>query len=184
MNLIEILLKRRSIRVFSEKEITESDMNQLFEVATQAPSAYNEQPWIYYYAMKKNTVAFNKFLNCLGEFNQNWAKNAQVLILSIGVKNYEQREGANRFFVHDVGSSNAFLALKATELGFQAHQMGGFDRQKAIDAFNLDSQKYEPVTMIALGFEPDYSKLAEDVKNAELAVRPRKKIENFIKKFE
>jgi nitroreductase len=86
MSLIDYFLKRRSIRAFSNQKVTKEQINKLFDACKWAPSAYNEQPWLYYFALKENEIAFAHFIDCLVEANQKWAKKAQVMMLSIGIK--------------------------------------------------------------------------------------------------
>ena len=44
MNLYELLMERRSVRIFKDQEIPDSIIEQLLDVATQAPSGGNIQP--------------------------------------------------------------------------------------------------------------------------------------------
>jgi len=45
MNFEEIIKERRSIRSFSSRQVTESQVEELIEAARWAPSATNRQPW-------------------------------------------------------------------------------------------------------------------------------------------
>jgi nitroreductase len=45
METFEAILKRRSIRRYTSKEITEEQIKKLMEAAMAAPSAHNNQPW-------------------------------------------------------------------------------------------------------------------------------------------
>ncbi len=44
MNLYNLMMKRRSVRIFEDQEIPESIIEQLLDVANQAPSGGNIQP--------------------------------------------------------------------------------------------------------------------------------------------
>jgi len=44
MNLYDMMMKRRSVRVFNDQEIPESIIEQLLDVANQAPTGGNIQP--------------------------------------------------------------------------------------------------------------------------------------------
>lgn len=50
MGLIEAIYQRRSVRGFLDKEIPEPTFNRIFEIAQQAPSNCNVQPWKVYVA--------------------------------------------------------------------------------------------------------------------------------------
>jgi nitroreductase len=45
MNTIEAILTRRSVRAYSEKEVSDEVVEDLLKAAMQAPSAKNAQPW-------------------------------------------------------------------------------------------------------------------------------------------
>lgn len=50
MNLIEAIYSRRSVRGFLDKPVPRETMNRIFEIAQQAPSNCNVQPWKVYVA--------------------------------------------------------------------------------------------------------------------------------------
>ena len=77
---------------------------------------------------------------------------------------------------HDLGAANATLMLQATSMGIYGHPMAGFDRDKAIEALNLDTDVVEPVAFIALGYLDEAEKLEEPFKTRELTPRTRKGI--------
>ena len=50
MSLVEAVNKRRSVRGFLDKEVPQQVINRIFEIAQQAPSNCNVQPWKAYVA--------------------------------------------------------------------------------------------------------------------------------------
>jgi hypothetical protein len=50
MNLIEAIYARRSVRGFLDKEVPQSVLNRVFEIAQKTPSNCNVQPWKAYVA--------------------------------------------------------------------------------------------------------------------------------------
>ena len=48
MELKEVLLKRRSIRKFTEEEVSEENIKELLHAAMSGPSACNKRPWDFY----------------------------------------------------------------------------------------------------------------------------------------
>jgi nitroreductase len=156
----------------------------LFEAARWAPSSRNEQPWRYIYAHQSDKTVFNRFLQCLNTSNQDWAKDATVLILSIARKNFSYKDRPNSYSIHDTGAANAYLSLQATELGLQVHQMAGFDMNQTIETFKLEPEKEVPVTFIALGYPGRVDQLSESLQEREKSPRKRKTISDFVTKFE
>lgn len=45
MSLIDVILSRRSIRKYEDKEVPEDALEKILEAGRQAPSAGNRQPW-------------------------------------------------------------------------------------------------------------------------------------------
>lgn len=45
MSLVDVILSRRSIRRYDEKEVPEEVLKKILEAGRQAPSAGNKQPW-------------------------------------------------------------------------------------------------------------------------------------------
>ena len=45
MEMLGAIKKRRSIRKFSDKRISEDNINKILEAARWAPSGLNNQPW-------------------------------------------------------------------------------------------------------------------------------------------
>ena len=65
--------------------------------------------------------------------------------------NFEDDSKPNRHAFHDTGMAVENLVLQATALGLAAHQMAGFDVEKARADLKIPSG-YEPVAMIAVGY--------------------------------
>ncbi len=178
--LAEAIKERRSTRAFSSEKVTEEMIKLLFEAARWAPSAMNEQPWLYYYAGKDNPEAFNKVLGVLTGINPQWAKDAQYLIVSVARKFYDYNGRPNNNALHDLGAANVSMAIQAAHMGLQVRQMGGFDKDKAAEILGLHREKYEPVTVIAVGFPGNAGQLPDELMERERAPRTRKPVEEFV----
>jgi nitroreductase len=95
-------------------------------------------------------------------------------------KNFDYQNRPNKNALHDLGAANVSIAIQATEMGLQVHQMGGFDKIKAAEYLQLDTENFEPVTTIAVGFQGDANQLPEELKVRELQPRKRKEIAEFV----
>ncbi len=178
--IIDAIQKRKSNFTYSEKPVEQEVINELFEAATLAASSMNVQPWRFIYA-SKNEPEFQLMLNALLEGNQQWAKDAAMLILSIAQTEYTYNDKVihNAYAWHDTGMANAHLMLQAVNLGLVTHPMGGFDHQKIKDSFNLPKE-YEPLLIMALGYKGDESELPEDLLKRQSSPRKRKPIEEVV----
>jgi len=146
------LEERWSPRAFDpQRSLSEEDALRLFEAARWSPSGYNAQPWRYIYALREEKGAFSDMLEVLYPMNQAWAQEASMLILSIARKDFEGREGENRFAYYDAGAANMALVMQASSMDLYVRQMGGYDKAKARAKFEL-ADNYDPLAMMAVGF--------------------------------
>jgi nitroreductase len=177
---IHDLLKRRwSPRAFSDQPVEAEKLRILFEAARWAPSSNNEQPWRFVVANKDNETEWSRLLACLVEGNRKWAYRAPVLILSVASLNFEDDSTPNRHAFHDTGMAVENLVLQATALGLAAHQMAGFDVEKARADLKIPSG-YEPVAMIAVGYPGDPAQLSDRLRAREAQPRVRKPLTEFV----
>jgi nitroreductase len=175
----DLLSKRWSPLAFSEKSVEPEKLRSVLEAARWAASSYNEQPWSFIVATSDNQAEFDRLLSCLAEGNQEWAKTAPVLMLSVAKLQFERNGVENRHAFHDVGAAAAQLAMQATALGLFIHQMAGFDVPLSRSLYSIP-EGYEPVAAIALGYAGDPQTLSEKLLQRTLAPRTRKPLENFI----
>ncbi|MBN2636438.1 MAG: nitroreductase family protein [Prolixibacteraceae bacterium] len=180
MQLNKAIKNRWSPRVFSDKPVTNEMIQLLFEAASKAPSSRNEQPWSYYYAHRKNSTEFNQLVELLTGNNPLWAKDSQLLIISVLKKNFEYKNRYNGKALHDVGAANISIGIQAAEMGLQAHPMGGFDKEKATEFLKLDSENFEPVIMIAVGFPDETKPFSEETLQRIDQHQSRKDIKEFV----
>jgi nitroreductase len=179
LNMIHDLInKRRSTLLFSDKEIESGIIDDLFEAARWAPSSNNIQPWRFVYALKED-AEYDLFLACLSDKNREWAHHAPMLLLTIAeIKNiYINRE--NIYAWHDTGMAYANLVFQALSVGLSVHPMGGFDREVARRNMQIPSG-YEPVIMVAIGYKSDSVNFPIYLLEKEEKPRFRKTIEEIV----
>jgi nitroreductase len=176
--LNETILRRWSPRAFADRAISGSDMKKLFEAARWAASSFNEQPWRFIVG-RKGDATYGKIFESLAAFNQAWASNAPILMLSVGKKTFTQNGNPNHYALHDTGAATANLGLQATALGFHTHSMGGFDRDKIRVAFQIP-EDFEIGAVTAVGYLGNVDILPESLRAAETSARSRKPISEFV----
>jgi len=177
--VVDLIERRRSRRAYSSQPIEQEKIQSLFEAARWAPSSMNEQPWAYLYATSDQPELYNELLNVLNESNRVWASHAPLLILSMARKTHFRNGAVNVAAKYDVGAANAFLSMQATHLGLNVHQMGGYDRQKAIENLNIPDT-HEPIVIMAIGYLGGQENLSENLKQREVAPRERYTQEVFV----
>ena len=174
-SLHDIIRNRWSPRSFAAgRAVSEETLFTLLEAARWAPSCFNDQPWRFIVCNKTtNQNAWQDLLNCLGEKNQIWAKNAPVLLLSVAMKTFTHNDQPNRWSQYDTGAASMSLCLQAVAMGLATHQMGGFDAEKCREYFALP-KNCEPMSVIAIGYQADADLLSADLKTTESKPRSRK----------
>jgi nitroreductase len=175
----EILTHRWSPRAFDPRPVEAEKLRALFEAARWASSSYNAQPWNFIVATKDDAANYKRVLECFVEFNQGWAKGAPVVAISVAGTKFQHNGEPNRHSYHDVGQAAATMALQATALGLQIHQMAGILPDKARETFHIP-EGYEAVAGIALGYPGDPASLPDQLRERELGPRQRKPVSAFV----
>ena len=178
--ILPILTQRRSPRAYTTQAVPAEVLNQVFAAAASAASCFGEQPWRYLVGSQADSPeAFASILSSFAEFNQTWAKNAPVLGVGIAKLTFSHDNNPNAWAKYDVGQATATLAIEATELGLQVHQMAGFSPDKVRTAFNVPAG-YEPVVVFTLGYPGNLAALPEALQEKETAPRIRKPLAEFV----
>ncbi len=159
----KLFLERWSPRAFTDEQMSEADLMTLFEAARWAPSSYNSQPWRFIYG-RRGTPHFDRMLSLLVEFNQGWAKSASVLVTLVSNSTMlppgKDTPVPSHSHSMDAGSAWASFAFQATLMGWQAHGMVGFDKERAFAELGVPVG-YRVEQMIAIGRPGDKTMLAE-----------------------
>jgi len=184
MSIHELISSRKSIRAFENRSLNESDLLRLFEAARWAPSSRNEQPWRFISARKEDKTSFEKMMTSLNENNRSWARHASALILVLSKTTFTETDTPNAHARYDTGMAVANLTFQATALNISTHQLGGFDAAMAAELFHVP-HGFEPVVLIALGYQGNPESLPEPFRAREGMPRKRKTLEelHFTKQF-
>ena len=172
-------LERWSPRAFDGSPLDEADLHTLFEAARWAPSAFNGQPWVFLYA-RRDTPEWGQFLDLLIPFNQDWVKNASVLIYLLSDSLMQRGTGEpspSHSHSFDAGAAWAYLALQATHLGLQAHAMVGIDFDRVRTSLAIPD-RYRVEAAIAVG-RPAHKSILSEALQAREQPSDRKPIGEF-----
>ncbi|MGB7815876.1 MAG: nitroreductase family protein [Methylotenera sp.] len=171
----ETIANRWSGRAYdASKQISHEQIITLLEAARWAPSCYGDQPWRFI-VWDKNTdaQAWQRAFDCLVPGNQSWVKDAPVLMLVCADSLFGHNQRPNRWAQYDTGAAAENLCLQAGSLGLMAHQMGGFDADKAREDFAIPAQ-YTLMAMLCVGYPADIATVTGEALTRETAERKRK----------
>ena len=173
-----LITDRWSPKAFDDRPLDTMQIHLLFEAAKWAPSASNAQPWRFIYATGK-MPEYEVLLDLMNEDNRIWASTAPLLVLPLAqaVSTYKNRR--NRLAFYETGMAVGNLLLQATAMGLLAHQIGGYDAQRARTELSIPD-RYEPMTIMAVGYRGDPGRLPEDVAAWDYRERTRMETDQFM----
>lgn len=173
--IAELIARRWSPRAIDpNRPVSREHLLALLEAARWAPSCFGDQPWCYLvWDRFRDPVGWHRAFECLAEGNQVWVQNAPLLLLAVAVLNFGHNDKPNRWAQYDTGAASENLCLQAIALGLVAHQMGGFDPDKARATFLIPAD-HACMAMIAVGHSGSVEALPDALRERELASRERK----------
>lgn len=148
MKVMEAILKRRSIRQFTNQPIAKDDLTTLLRAAMMAPTARNCQEWEFVVVRDKNT--FKKMMHV-----HPYAKMLEQAACAIIVCGNTQREHAPGYWMADCGAATQNILLAATSLGIGSVWLGVYPNEERMNGLAqiLGLPDYvKPLNIIALGY--------------------------------
>jgi len=151
LELFEAIKTRRSVRAFTEEEISEDVVQKLIDAARRAPSAGNIQPWEFV-IVRKHEI---KRMLAEAALNQTFIEEAPVVIVVCADQTRSGRgygsRGATLYCIQDTAAATQNLLLAATALGLGACWVGAFYEEKVSKALNIPSG-VRPVAIVPVGY--------------------------------
>lgn len=169
------LAERWSGRAYdANKSISKEQTIALLEAARWAPSCMGDQPWrILVLNKDQDLERWQKAFDCLSEGNQTWVKNAPWIALVCADTLFVKNGQPNPWAEYDTGAAAQNLCLQASSMGLMAHQLGGFDANKAREAFKIPEQ-FVLKTMISVGYSVTEENIPAELHERETAPRSRR----------
>jgi len=143
-SLVDVVLSRRSIRRYQQKEIPRDKLDKILEAGRQAPSAMNRQPW-HFIVVTNNEIKkeLSKWL-----FTKH-IKDSPVTIVGCAKTGFLDRKWSI------IGTSIALqnMVIAAWALGIGSCWIGGFKEDKVKQLLKIPD-KWKIVALVTLGY-PD-----------------------------
>ena len=148
MSLFDVILNRRSIRRYEDKEIPKDVLDQIVEAGRQSPSAANRQP--YHFVIVTDSEIKQKLP---GRFS-GFLKNAPVII--VGCANPKALL-TGKWAIIDTTIALENMVLAAWSLGVGSCWIGSFNEQKIKELLKIPKD-WKIVALITLGYPAETPK--------------------------
>lgn len=152
MDVMKAIMERRSVRSFTEQQVTDEQVEQILRAGMNAPSAGNAQPWEFIIIRNKETLTQIAAINQYAAF----APSASVGILACGNLDLEKFQG---YWVQDVSAAVENMLLAVHGMGLGAVWTGIYPMQDRVIAFQRlvhAPDNVIPLGLIVVGFAHEY----------------------------
>lgn len=177
--LSDLIANRWSPRVFNAAHnLTEDELTRLQEAARWAPSANNSQPWKFAFVTREHPKR-QALIENLSGFNQNWAPNTSVLIVSLASKKRMDGTDADQaasFFNNGLATSQ--IVFEAESMGLKAHYMTGISFEGITELFDLTD--HWVVCVLAVGQQAEIDGVSQELRERETSPRSRKPLSEIL----
>jgi len=150
MNILDVIIHRRSIRDFSDEEIPRELIDGLIEALRWAPSAGNLQSRKFYFVFNQDM----KKKLAKAAMNQNFIARAPLAVVACLDRNISVRygdRGVNLYSIQDVAASVMNMMLLAHAAGLGTVWVGAFNEFHVIEVLNLP-QNLRPIAIVPVGY--------------------------------
>jgi FMN reductase [NAD(P)H] len=163
MNLYEVMMKRRSVRVFKDQQISESIIEQLVDVANQAPTGGNIQPLSI--ILVRNSEGRKKLADLSG--GQPWVRNAPLTMIfcldfyrtkkwaELCQTDFRGEQAVNHFLIAyaDLMVAAQNVVILAESLGLGSVYIGSIQNEIDETRNFFEIPKYVlPVMLLSIGY--------------------------------
>lgn len=142
----ELFIRRKSVRDFSEVDISNEVLDRILEIGRRAPSAANCQPWHFIILRKKDRGDFDRLL-------QKNFSSAPVIIIGCAEKEkawVRKADGVNYAWV-DITIALTEMIAAATAEGLGTCWIAAFDPEKVKAALRIP-WRIDVVAAVAMGY--------------------------------
>jgi len=161
MEFIDVLKTRRSVRKFSDKDISEKLVKEIIELANFSPSAGNVQARAV--VVVKDQVTIERIRAVTRGLSRFEGKIPFILVILAkpfeSAERYEDR-GKNLYAFQDATILASYIQLIATDKGLSTCWVGSFKETDVEEILNLPKE-VTPVAMIPLGYASETPEMKE-----------------------
>ena len=120
-------MKRRSIRKYLDKEVSDEIIEELLHAAMSGPSACNRRPWIFYVIKDQDKLSE---LRKASRFSN---MNAPLAIVVVGDLSRSLPLQLKDFWIQDCSAATENILLRATDLGLGSLWCGIYPQKRPVE---------------------------------------------------
>jgi nitroreductase len=149
MSLFDVILSRRSIRSYENKEIPQEILRQVLEAGRQAPSAANRQP-VRFIIVTDSEIKKELSTSLFGKH----IKNAPLAIIGCAD---EKSLLTGKWAIIDATIAMQNMIIAALTFGVGSCWIGSFSEKKVKDLLKIPD-KWKVVALLTLGYPAEHPK--------------------------
>ncbi|HUI91717.1 MAG TPA: nitroreductase family protein [Chitinivibrionales bacterium] len=161
---IELAKKRYSVRAYESRPVEEPLLLKILEAGSIAPSACNNQPWVFIVVRKEETKK-----ELLKAYERSWFANAPVILALCCDTTLAWKRADEKYYGDvDIAIATDHITLAAAEAGLGTCWVGNFKAAEARRILKLP-ETVEPVIFTPLGYPA-----------SEPPIKKRKKLDEIV----
>lgn len=148
METLEAIFNRRSIRNYTDEEVTDSEINILLKAAFSAPTAANTQPWEFVVISEKEILGKIRDKLLFARYN------APLGIVVCGNMKYAFKSQDKDLWICDCSAAIQNMLLAATDIGLASVWIGIYPVKSKIETIQklIDLPEHvKPLGMVYFG---------------------------------
>ena len=148
-DILDIIKKRRSIRVYQREKVDEELLIKLLQAGMAAPSASNSRPWEFVVVTDEALLAELRSKLQYGKMK------APAAIIVLGNLQIAEKESSVRFWVQDCAAATQNILIAAAGMGLGTVWIGAYPKEDVMSAIReiLDiPENVQPLSLIYVGY--------------------------------
>ena len=148
-NVLDLIFKRRSVRIFSKKTVEKETLTNLLQAAMAAPSASNSRPWEFIAISDPDTLEELRKSLKYGKYN------APAAIVVCANLDLAQNESALRFWVQDCSAATENILIAAAGMDLGTVWIGSYPKE---DVMQIEREilgipdNVTPLSLVYVGY--------------------------------
>jgi nitroreductase len=148
-NVLDLIFKRRSVRIFSKKSVEKETLTKLLQAAMAAPSASNSRPWEFIAISDPETLEELRKSLKYGKYN------APAAIVVCANLDLAQNESALRFWAQDCSAATENILIAAAGMDLGTVWIGSYPKE---DVMQIEREilgipdNVTPLSLVYVGY--------------------------------